>query len=285
VVEVGGGLRAYEAAGRPVLDGYGRDEMCSGGRGQALLPWPNRVRDGQYAFAGRRLQLGLTEPEAHNAIHGLTRWMNWTAVQRDTASVRMELVLHPQTGYPFTLVLAIDYRLGEDGLSVTTQATNVGDGPCPYGAGAHPYLTAGAPTVDVCTLSAPGARRLLSDEQSIPVGSEPVQGTDFDFRTPRPIGALRLDTCYCELARDMDGRARVQLSAPSGDTVTLWQDASYPYLMVFTGDTLAPDRRRRGLAVEPMTCAPNALASGDGLLRLEPGETAVSCWGIAPGGR
>jgi aldose 1-epimerase len=54
--------------------------------------------------------------------------------------------------------------------------------------------------------------------------------------------------------------------------------------MLFTGDSL-PDasRRRGGLGVEPMTCAPNAFASGDGLRVLEPGESFSAAWGIAPG--
>ena len=46
VVEVGGGLRSYSAGGRELLDGYGADEMCASGRGQVLLPWPNRIEDG-----------------------------------------------------------------------------------------------------------------------------------------------------------------------------------------------------------------------------------------------
>jgi aldose 1-epimerase len=33
VVEVGGGLRSYQAGRRELLDGYGADEMCSLGPG------------------------------------------------------------------------------------------------------------------------------------------------------------------------------------------------------------------------------------------------------------
>lgn len=283
IVEVGGGLRTYRVADRDVLDGYAESEMCAGGRGQILLPWPNRLRDGRYEFAGRPLQLALTEPETHNAIHGLTRWANWTVGRREAAAVRMELVLHPQTGYPFTLALANEYTLSDAGLTVRLSATNVGAQACPFGAGAHPYLTAGTPTVDSCELSVPAARRLIADERSIPVDSEPVERTEYDFRAPRPIGETRLDTAYGELRRDDDGLARVQLTAPDGHAVTLWADDHYEYLMIFTGDALSdPGRRRQGLAVEPMSCAPNALASGDGLVTLEPGETWTGAWGIVP---
>jgi aldose 1-epimerase len=69
-----------------------------------------------------------------------------------------------------------------------------------------------------------------------------------------------------------------------GNGATLWVNESYGYLMIFTGDGLA-DVDRRSIAVEPMTCAPNAFRSGDGLIRLEPGESHVGLWGIIPAPR
>jgi aldose 1-epimerase len=284
VVEVGGALRAYDVGGRALLDGYAEDEMCPSARGQSLIPWPNRLRDGAYTFEGEDLQVPLTEPSAHNAIHGLVRWEPWTAAGRSGDRVRMEHVLHPRDGYPFTLHLAIEYALGDDGLTVRTTATNAGAGRCPYGAGAHPYLTAGTAVVDPCELRAPGAVRMLSDDRGIPTGEEPVDGTPYDFREPRTLGDLQLDTGFAQLRRDEDGLARVRLAAPEGDAVTLWQDEGYAYLMLFTGDSLPDESRRRGgLGVEPMTCAPNAFASGEGLRVLEPGESFSAAWGIAPG--
>lgn len=283
VVEVGGGLRTYAVGERAVLDGYGKDEMCSGGRGQVLMPWPNRLRDGRYEFGGCDYQLALSEPPTHNAIHGLVRWVNWTVAEREEARVRMEYVLHPQTGYPFALALSVVYTLDEAGLTVRTNATNLGAKPCPFGAGAHPYLRAGTETIDGCRLEAPGARRLLTDERALPTGSDAVAGGEFDFRAGRELGATRLDTCFLELAREADGRARTRLSSGE-DTVTLWQDEQYEYLMLYTGDSLPQaERRRRGLAAEPMTCAPDAFRSGAGLRSLAPGETFSGEWGIVPG--
>jgi aldose 1-epimerase len=63
--------------------------------------------------------------------------------------------------------------------------------------------------------------------------------------------------------------------------VTLWVDESYVYLMLFTGDT-RPDVNRRSLAVEPMTCPPNAFRTGDSLIRLEPNDSTTAAWGITP---
>jgi aldose 1-epimerase len=280
VVEVGGGLRAYSAGDRELLDGYQAGEMSRSGRGQVLLPWPNRLQDGSYEFDGRRHQLPLDEPAKRNAIHGLVRWAPWTVGERDPHRVVMEHSLYPRPGYPFALDVAIEYVLSEEGLRVRTTAKNVGSETCPYGAGAHPYLTVGAATVDSVVLRAPGRTALRADERGIPVGSESVAGTEYDFRQPRPIGKTQLDNCFTDLGRDEDGVARVKLFDPDGGGgVTLWVDETYEYLMLFTGDPL-PDVDRRSLAVEPMTCPPNAFRTGEALISLAPETSFASTWGI-----
>lgn len=284
VVEVGGALRSYTVGQRPLFDGYSYHERCSGARGQTLIPWPNRLRDGVYRYDGQDHQLALTEPAKHNAIHGLIRWANWSVAGQSHDRVTMAHTLYPQSGWPFMLDLRIEYHLGTGGLSVRTTATNVGTIACPYGAGAHPYLTLAGPTIDPLRLEAPGARWMRCDDQGIPVSLEAVDGTDCDFRRARRLGSTVLDTGYTDLHRDEAGLAHVELTEPAtGATVRLWMDDAYPYLMLFTGDTLADQsQRRRGLGVEPMTCAPNALQTGQGLRTLVPGESFVGTWGISP---
>jgi aldose 1-epimerase len=282
VVEVGGGLRKYSVDGRDVLDGYGADEVCSSGRGQVLIPWPNRLEDGQYEFGGARNQVPLDEPERRNAIHGLVRWSAWTRAEQEPNRVVMEHLLQPRPGYPFSLALSIEYVLSDEGLAVRSTAANAGATPCPFGAGAHPYLTVGTPTVDSAILKAPGRGALRTDDRAIPTGKESIEDTEYDFRRPRQIGATRLDHTFTDLERDEDGLARVQLhDSETGTGLTVWADESYPYLQLFTGDGL-PDVERRSLAVEPMTCAPNAFRSGAGLIVLGPGESTTGAWGIVP---
>src|SRR5205823_11016791 len=100
---------------RPILDGYGAGEVCPSGRGQLLVPWPNRIEDGRYDFDGRSHQLPLNEPERRNAIHGLARWSHWSVVDQAKDRVMFEHVLYPQPGYPFTLELRAEYSLSEEG--------------------------------------------------------------------------------------------------------------------------------------------------------------------------
>jgi aldose 1-epimerase len=282
VVALGGGLRSYEAAGRELLNGFRPGERPASGRGQVLVPWPNRIEDGSYEFGGKRMRLPLSEPENGNAIHGLVRGATWNVVDHEPGRVVLDYTLEPQPGYPFALGLSIEYALSAAGLAVTTTAWNLSSEDCPYGAGQHPYLTLGTPTIDTLRLQVPGRVVAFSDERGLPVRSAPVDGTEYDFRTAREIGGTVLDNAFTELERDGDGRARVLLDDAAGDAgLTLWVDESYRYLMLYTGDS-RPDVARRGLAVEPMTCPPNAFRTGDSVIRLEPGESIASSWGIEP---
>jgi aldose 1-epimerase len=285
VVEVGGGLREYGSGGRPVLDGYAEGELCSGGRGQVLAPWPNRVGDGRYAWAGRDFQLPLTEVEHGNAIHGLVRWASWSLAESSAARVLLAHRLPPQPGWPWPLDLTVAYSLTPSGLEVTLGAENLGSDPCPWGAGFHPYLAAFGGLADQSQLQVPAAAYYRSDERGLPVGIEPVAGGPVDFRSGRPIGPAHLDVAFTDLERDSSGRATVELADPAGGGRTqLWVDPSWTHLMVFTGDTLGEvGRRRRGVAVEPMTAPPDMLRSGTGRIVLEPGERWQGSWGIAPG--
>jgi aldose 1-epimerase len=284
VVEVGGGLRELRRGDWHVLDGYPVERMCSGGRGQALLPWPNRIDGGRYTFDGQPYQLALTEPLSGNAIHGLTRWSHWRPVERSAAHVVLEHALDPQPGYPFSLSLRLHYELTPQGLTVRTSVTNAGPVRCPFGVGFHPYFSCepGGARVDASLLKVPASEYLLADARGIPTGRAPVEATPFDFRHPRPIGELMVDHAFASLVRDPDGRARVELApVDQRRRITVWLDESYRYVQVFTGDTLPQAERRLGVAIEPMTCPANAFATGEALRNLDPGESWVCEWGIA----
>ena len=282
VVTVGGGMRELTLGDWHVLDGYAADDVAPGAAGQALIPWPNRLAAGRYDFAGRTHQVPINEPEQNNALHGLARWMTWRVERHEASRARLALDLHPRPGYPFALRLGIQYSVAPDEVEVRTHAVNAGTTAAPYAVGFHPYVSVGATSIDGSSLDVPAGTWLPTDERQIPTGRRAVDGTPLDFRARRAIGDTRLDIAYTDLTRDRDGRARVRLTSADGSRgVAVWMDSSYEYVMAFTGDTL-PDaaRRRRALGVEPMTAAPNAFNSGEGLRVLEPGESFTCDWGI-----
>jgi len=282
ITEVGATLRSYEVDGQAFMDGFESSEMSSGGRGQVLAPWPNRLAGGSYDFAGARHQLAISEAKTGNASHGLVRWANWQLAAQDTASVTLGLTLHPQSGYPFALALALTYRLADDGLMVSTSARNVGTSALPFGLGFHPYFTVGTALVDDATFTLPAATSLPVDERMIPTGRESVAGGPLDFRSARPIGDTIIDTCFTELARDEQDRARIVLAGSGGGpALTLTLDGAFDFVQIYTGNNLPdPATRRRGLAIEPMTCPANAFNTGDGLIVLAPGEEFAAAWNV-----
>jgi aldose 1-epimerase len=284
VTECGATLRVLEHAGRALVHGFAEDEISTTGRGQLLMPWPNRIRDGQYSFGGRDLQLGLSEPARHNASHGLVRWTAWTPEEHAASSVSLGYRLMAQSGYPWTLDLHVLYDLSADGLTVTQTATNLGREPAPYASGAHPYLTAGPGPVDGWELTLPASLRLIPDDRQLPVGEEDVTGTAYDFRVARPLRDTRLDHAFGLLERDSDGVATASVRDPdSGRGAALWVDRHHLWMMVFSADA-GWDPPRQALAVEPMTAPPDAFRSGRDLVTLapagEPGDELSVSWGI-----
>jgi aldose 1-epimerase len=280
VVEVGGGLRSFRVGDRDVLDGYDAGEMANSGRGQVLIPWPNRLEDGRYEWDGETQQLAINEFERTNAIHGLVRFDGWTCAHATDDRVEMAHTLWPRPGYPFTLELRVTYAIDVAGLTVTTTTRNAGTVPAPYGAGQHPYLLPPANvSVDDCELSVPATRYFETDDRGLPIADRPVKDTPFDFTTSRPIGPLQLDTAFTDFTRDADGRAHVTLTGRD-ESVMLWMDEGYPYVQVFTADTPPDDGRRKSIAIEPMTCPPNALATGTDVVRLDPGDRITTTWGL-----
>ncbi len=282
VTEVGATLRSFAVGGQELLDTFGIDEMSDASRGQVLLPFPNRVDGGLYRFRGQENQLPHTESASNNAIHGLTRWVPWIPLSWTPSRVEMVQRVYPQDGYPYVLALQISYELSSLGLTVVTTATNVGADPLPFGAGHHPYLTVGTPTINTATLRLPARAYLETNDRLIPTGSASVEGTDFDFREAREIGGVELDTCFTDVIRDADGYARVFMTHPEGSPeITVWMDREHGYIQAYTGDTLPEEDQRKGIAIEPMTCAPDAFNTGDGLRVLDPGQSFTSVWGMS----
>jgi len=282
VTEVGATLRSFTVDGAPVIDGFGLDEWSHSGRGQVLAPWPNRLGDGRYEFGGVTAQAPLNEPATGNAIHGLVRWLPFAVEARAQNVVVLVCTVYPSPAYPYMVELRIEYRIGRDGLVVTSTVTNVGPDTLPFGLGFHPYLTVGTP-VDTAVLRLPGQDRAVLDHRGLPTGEvRPVAGTEFDFTVPRAVGPTRMDVAYTALARDGQGLAWASLEDPgTSRALDLWVDDRFSWLMCFTGDTLPdPARRRRAVAVEPMSCPPDALRSGRDLVVLEPGLSWMAAWGL-----
>ncbi len=278
ISERGGALRVLRAGGRDLVASWPENGPIPYFSGTLLAPWPNRVAGAAYSFDGRRFELPVNEPERGHALHGLVADVSWRVVEDGPESVRLAHTVEPVPGYPFRLALQAVHTLTPAGFTTTLTAENTGDRAAPYGCGPHPWLLAGDGPLDGWELELPADEVLLVDELLVPRELTGVAGTPYDFRAPRPLGATAIDHAFTGLTAGDDGRARVRLRGPAGGVEMSWDPAVLPWAQVCTGTGLG----HRGLAVEPMTCPPDAFNSGADLIVLNPGEKHEASWTIAP---
>lgn len=187
-----------------------------------------------------------------------------------------------QDGYPFQVGLAMELVLDDAGLHTTLTATNQGDSPAPYGAAPHPYLTAGDGLVDAWKLLLPAATILeVTPDRLIPTHTAAVEDMPvFDFRTLRTIGAVEIDHAFTDILWTADGVAEVRLEVPGGSGTAMTWDASCPWVQIHTADRPEAELHRIGMAVEPMTCSPDAFNSKENLIELAAGASHSARWSI-----
>jgi aldose 1-epimerase len=280
VAELAASLRSVRVGGVDVVQDYGADALPSGASGIVLVPWPNRIRDGRWTLDGKAQQLDVTEPSKGNASHGLLRNTGYRVTERSDSSVSLAATVFPQHGYPFHLATSVRYALTAEGIEVTHDLRNVGEGSAPFGVGCHPYLRVGDAPMRDLVVTVSGTRMLETDERSLPVRELPVDGTPEDLRSGAALRGLDLDRAYTGLATE-EGRVRHRLAAPSGTAVELHADPVFGWVQVFTTEVYDTDDGRIGaVAIEPMTCPADAFNSGTDLLHLAPGERWTAGWGI-----
>ncbi|WP_346620859.1 aldose 1-epimerase family protein [Blastococcus montanus] len=277
-VDLRGGTLCRLAVGDwELLDGYAPGAVAPGWRGAVLVPWPNRLRHGRWTWQEEELQLDVRSPDEPHAIHGLVAWQPWTVLAEADGSVTVGTTVEPHPGYPFRLAVAVDHELTAERLTCRLRVRNLGAEPAPFGAGFHPYLSVGATAdggIGEAELTVPARTELVLDG-GLPTGER----RPYDGAIGR-IGDRALDTPLTDLDRDADGWTHVRLRGGAGE-LTLSADDSWPWLQVYSGDTLPEGQWRRSLAVEPMTCPPNALADDVDLHVLGPDEEWAGTWALA----
>ncbi|MDR2253282.1 MAG: aldose 1-epimerase family protein [Bifidobacteriaceae bacterium] len=287
VASVGATLRSLTLDGRDLVVPFDADQLRPRYRGAVLAPWPNRVIDGRWTDRDEPRQLPLNEASRGHALHGLARWLSFAERSASSNGVVLEAVIEPQTGYPYRLVSRVEYVVDAvRGLSWSVTATNVGAQAAPYGCGPHPYLVAGPGPLDAWSLTLPASSFIeVEGPRLLPGETRAVDGLDFDFRTERVLGAIEIDHAFggIEWSDGPDGQSRAVATVrhPAGSGVSIAWDQACPWVQVHTADLPDPSVNRLGLAVEPMTCPPDAFNSGVDLVWLEPGASHRAEWTIA----
>ncbi len=267
VPEKGAIISDFGMHGVSLLKGYDNIEeleTLAWSRGALLSPFPNRVRDGKFNFAGTEYAFPINNADTHTAIHGLVRK---SAFQLDSVEVNAAdcrvVCSHDYAGdleyFPFPFKTRVIYELNNEALTFTLTTENTGTKKMPAGLGWHPYFKI-SDNVEDCKLKLPPLSMVHIDAQMIPTGER----SDFTkFAESKPIDDYNFDNCFA--LQGENETAEVRLESDKG-ILRYFQDTKYPFLQIFTPP------QRDCIAFEPMTCNVDAFNNGEGLRVLESGE-------------
>jgi aldose 1-epimerase len=228
-----------------------------------LHPWANRL--------ARPLPASQLVHRDGNAlpIHGvLPRVLPFTVTEQTGSSVQAEFDTHDHPAvlevFPHPHLLTVAASLSAEALEIRTTLHAYGRRPVPIAFGYHPYLSLPGLPRPEWTVDIPARTRLLLDERMIPTGQrEPV-------RIERaPLDGRSFDDAYT----DLGAHPRFTL-AGGGRTIGVEFLEGYDFAQVY-----APADREL-VCFEPMTAPTNAIASGDGLTMVRPGEIYTAAFRI-----
>jgi aldose 1-epimerase len=261
-------ITEIQFSGTNILDGYETpDELLAGkwGKSAILFPFPNRLRDGHYAWHGREYAFPINSASTSNAIHGFVRHESFHVerieLTREQASITSRFVADGKNAaYPFPFTLDVTFAMTiRSEFIATFSVTNQHHESIPVGLGWHPYFRL-APKANDHRLQLPPCDRIEIDERMIPTGK---RSPFSDFQDERLLGETQLDTCFA--ASSDESVVRAILSAPGHRLVTEAPRKPFPFFQVFTPPA------RTSIAIEPMSCNVDAFHNGEGLVELAPG--------------
>ena len=274
----GAGLSALSYKGRDLVDPFQPSDTRFF-RGDVLAPWPNRIGDGIYKVAGKTYTAPTNEGKRKTALHGLIFGLNWEVTEQSDSTVTLEVNLPASDSYPTSLHFSATYQLSSEGLEITITAQNQGDVPAPYGVSIHPYLIASSDSsVNEWSLKLPSSKVLEVDEvRLLPIALRDCSELNFEFQRSSMIGTRFIDHAF----KVDEGKPRViTVKAPNGAGVLMTFDETSKWIQIHTADRDGGENSRICLAVEPMTCPPDAFRSGEDLIWLSAGDRTASSWRI-----
>jgi aldose 1-epimerase len=200
------------------------------------------------------------------------------------SALTLETRVNVQPGWPVPLRTTVRYALDRAGLQVTHAVTNIGESLVPFGLGVHCYPRVGNAATDHSTLQLAATTVFPVDvERKLPTGEQAtVFGGPYDFSCSRTLAGVVLDTAFggCTPVSDDDAKLVRHLMSSTGTALEIWADQMFKWVQVCVVDSFPG--RGRAVAVEPMTCPPDALRSGVDLIWLAPDETWAGAWGLRP---
>ena len=245
---VGAALEKLSLNGVAIIDSDKVTNPAAMFFGSVLAPWPNRLADHTYFFAGQHFTTPNVDHDG-NSNHGLIFNRNLEIKNHTNDSLTFGYQFGSDESYPFEIDLSVSYQLIDSGLKVSTTAVNQGRS-APFGIGFHPYFSVGRHFKARASFT----KQILVNEKMIPTSDRPIKGLIYE--------GGEIDDCFT-------GAQELVLNTESY-SLTIALETDLPYLMLYRpnidcGDSL--------LAIEPMSCQTNAFNSDAEAIVIESGET------------
>jgi aldose 1-epimerase len=269
----------------------------------------NRLSGGRFAIDGVAYTVPTNEEgnTLHGGFEGFDR-MPWRVDERTDSHVRLALTSPDgDGGFPGCVDVTVTYSVAPGEVRIDYTATT--DRPTPFSITNHAYVNLdgeGSGPVDDHVLSVPASGFTPVDASLLPTGEvRPVEGTPFDLREPRRVGAvLAADDEQLRHGKGLDHnlaldgtpddvsgvRLAARLQGASGRVLEVLTDQ--PGLQVYTGahfdDTTvglsgATYGPRAGIALETQGFpdAPNHPTFPDATLRPGTPFTSTTIWRLS----
>lgn len=283
ITQVGASLRTFQLDEIDFVEDYDPNRQAPLCAGQIMSPWVNRLDGGTWTFNGQQFKNQINIESQQNSNHGLLLERAYDVIHLDDSVVILQANLDSPAGYPFNVETSVEYRLNENGISVTHRAINRSSVAIPYATGAHPYFKiSGTNTGELTLISSAKTHTLVNDRQ-IPIGESPTEGTVFDISGGIRVKDYFFDDDFSGLQLDEAGHSHCYLKSPAGETLDVWQDSNFRHVVIFTPDFFpsVTGDKVHAVAIEPSTSPPNALNSNINLIWLEPNIEFSATWGVS----
>ena len=216
--------------------------------GSILAPWPNRLDGGRYQLGDKEFVAGKLD-DSNNANHGLVYDRDFEVVSASDTEVVLSYEFGADSGYPFSVHLAVSYELIAGGLKVGATATNRGEMAAPFAIGFHPYFLAPEPF----ELVGPFTHVIHTDSRMLPIAKAPVDGLSYT--------GGEIDTCYLGASEVTFKTAKFELA--------IELEKNLDHFMFYRP---GPDHGESMIAIEPMSAPANAFQNEISEHLLEPGQ-------------
>ncbi|MDK6249093.1 aldose 1-epimerase family protein [Alloscardovia omnicolens] len=284
VTEQGAALESFTINGKDIVVPFDPNYPVKACSGQILIPYPNRIEDGEYSFEGKDYSFPIDEHERHNSIHGLGYRYPWKLEALSTSSVSLSWRTPNLASYPFDLLVTVTYTVhADDGLQLSIEAFNNGDTNAPWALATHPWFASGSEAETTakldaangeCRLNLPARTHVTVNDRLLPTGLEAVDGTRYDLREGNPLGIQSFDDAWTDLDYAADGSVQAVFTRPDGIEVLITGDETITSFQVCNGFGWEASHKPAGVAIEPQTAYANAFKSGKDVIVIEPGRSS-----------